>query len=62
MSNIGPEFSLSRDAYAARSKSLNRQGKGSRKLLPQLTDDQIDDLYQKQILGCHTPNALLNTM
>jgi len=63
MSNTGPEFSLSRDAFAARSKSLKRQGKGNKpKAASPLTDDEIEALYQKQILGCQTPCALLNTM
>ncbi|XP_052218116.1 uncharacterized protein LOC127835719 [Dreissena polymorpha] len=63
MSNTGPEFRLSRDAFAARSKSLKGQGKGNKpKAASPLTDDEIEALYQKQILGCQTPSSLLNTM
>ncbi|KAH3738940.1 hypothetical protein DPMN_045584 [Dreissena polymorpha] len=59
MSNTGPQFCLSRDAFAARSKSIKRQCKGNKpKAASPLTDDEIETLYQKQILCCHTPNAL----
>ncbi|KAH3827356.1 hypothetical protein DPMN_129290 [Dreissena polymorpha] len=52
MSNIGPEFSISREAFVARSKSLKRQGKGNKlKAASPLTDYEIEALYQKQILG-----------
>ncbi|KAH3828671.1 hypothetical protein DPMN_130653 [Dreissena polymorpha] len=63
MPYTGPEFSLSRNAFAAMSKSLKRQGeKNKPKASSPLTDHEIVAIYQKQILCCQTPSALLDTM
>ncbi|KAH3841652.1 hypothetical protein DPMN_115125 [Dreissena polymorpha] len=57
MSNTGPEFGLSRDAFAARSKCLKILSKGNKpKAASPLTDHEIEAMYQKQILGCQTPS------
>ena len=56
-------FQLSRDAMQAKQKSLKRLGKGNKpKKSSPITDEEIDILYQKNILGRSCPKALLNTV
>ena len=55
-------FNLTRDAISAKQKVLKKQGKGNKPKKSQpLTDDEINMLYQKKLLGESTPESLLNT-
>ena len=56
-------FSLTRNALKAKQKSLKRLGKGNKphKAAP-LTDNEINIMYEKNVLGDATPSSLLNTM
>ncbi|XP_060567334.1 zinc finger MYM-type protein 2-like [Ruditapes philippinarum] len=56
-------FQLSRDALHAKQKSLKRLGKGNKpkKSCP-ISDQEIDMLYDKGILGNRTAKSLLNTI
>jgi hypothetical protein len=56
-------FNLTRDAISAKQKVLKKQGKGNKPKKSQpLTDDEINMLYQKKLLGESTPESLLNTV
>jgi hypothetical protein len=58
-------FNLTRDAISAKQKVLKKQGKGNKpkpKKSQPLTDDEINMLYQKKLLGESTPESLLNTV
>jgi hypothetical protein len=53
-------FNLTRDAISAKQKVLKKQGKGNKPKKSQpLTDDEINMLYQKKLLGESTPESLL---
>ena len=47
----------------AKQKQLKRQGLGNRpKATTALTDDEIEILFDKKLLGLSSPQALLNTV
>ncbi|CAG2232665.1 unnamed protein product [Mytilus edulis] len=54
-------FNLTRNALKAKQKALKKEGKGNK---PQradpLTDDEINLLFEKNLLGSSNPHALLN--
>jgi len=55
-------FQLTRDALTAKQKSLKRLGKGKKPMKASpITDDEINILYEKGILGSGNAQALLNT-
>ena len=52
-----------RDALKAKQKQLKRHGLGNRpKATTALTDDEIEILFEKNLLGLSSPQALLNTV
>ena len=57
---IGKE---TRDALKAKQKELKRHGKGNKpKATTALSDEEIDILYSKKVLGLSSPQALVNTV
>ena len=55
--------SLLRQALEARSKELKKDGKGNKpKAAEAITDEEVNILYHKQLLGISNAEALLNTM
>ena len=57
------DFKKTRDALKAKQKQLKRQGLGNRpKATTALTDDEIEILFDKKLLGLSSPQALLNTV
>ena len=55
-------FNLTREALKAKQKQLKQQGKGNNpKRACPLTDEEINILYNRNILGSHTSQSLLNT-
>ena len=63
MASTGSVFSLTRDALKAKQRQLKKQGKGNKPYESKaIEDDEIDTLYNKGVLGCSTPQSLLNTM
>ena len=63
MAERGPAFQLSRDAMKAKQKSLKKMGFGNKtKAAKPLTDNEINLLYSKKILGDSCPVSLLNTL
>ena len=56
-------FNLSKEAMAAKQKSLKRLGKGNKpKKASPITDEEIDQLYEKNVLGTMDAKALINTL
>ena len=56
-------FNLTREALKAKQKQLKQQGKGNKpKRACPLTDEEINILYNRNVLGSHTPQSLLNTL
>lgn len=56
-------FRLTRDALKAKQKSLKKQGRGNHpNKTDAITDEEINILYEKKILGNETPESLLNTL
>ncbi|WAR30833.1 K1958-like protein [Mya arenaria] len=56
-------FQLTRDALRAKTKSLKRLGKGNKPLKASpITDEEINMLYEKKILGPSSAASLLNTV
>ena len=56
-------FRLTCDALKAKQKSLKKQGRGNRpNKTDAITDEEINILYEKKILGNETPESLLNTL
>ncbi|VDH93355.1 Hypothetical predicted protein [Mytilus galloprovincialis] len=56
-------FSHSRRVLEAKRKDLKSQGKGNKKnRVEPLDSDEIQKLYEKQVLRAANPNALLNTV
>ena len=52
-----------RDALKAKQKELKRHGKGNKpKAATALSDEEIDILYSKKVLGLSSPQALVNTV
>ena len=57
------DFKKTRDALKAKQKELKRHGLGNRpKATTALTDDEIEILFDKKLLGLSSPQALLNTV
>lgn len=57
------DFKKTRDALKAKQKQLKRHGLGNRpKATTALTDDEIEILFDKRLLGISSPQALLNTV
>ena len=57
------DFKKTRDALRAKQKELKRHGLGNRpKATTALTDDEIEILFDKKLLGLSSPQALLNTV
>ena len=57
------DFKKTRDALKAKQKQLKRHGLGNRpKATTALTDDEIEILFNKKLLGLSSPQALLNTV
>ena len=57
------DFKKTRDALKAKQKELKRHGLGKRpKATTALTDDEIEILFDKKLLGLSSPQALLNTV
>ena len=58
-----PDFSDFRSSLDAEMKKLQSAGVGSvKKQAEPLTMDEEEQLWEKKILGDHSPKALLNTM
>jgi hypothetical protein len=56
-------FQLSRDALHAKQKSLKRLGKGNKPMKSSpISDQEINMLYEKGILGAGNAKALSNTI
>ena len=57
------DFQKTRDALKVKQKELKRQGKGNKpKATTALSDEEIDILYGKTLLGLSSPQALVNTV
>ena len=57
------QFEQARQALEARSKELKKDGKGNKpKTAQAITDEEVNILYDKQLLGISKTEALLNTM
>jgi hypothetical protein len=56
-------FNLTREALKAKQRQLKQQVKGNkpRRACP-LTDEEINILYNRNALGSHTPQSLINTL
>ena len=60
---IDSDFKKTRDALKVKNKQLKRHGLGNRpKATTALTDDEIEILFDKKLLGSSSPQALLNTL
>ena len=57
------EFEKARVAFKSKQKDLKKEGKGGRPnaSIP-LTEDDVKLIYDKELLGKSTPDALLNTL
>jgi hypothetical protein len=52
-------FNLTREALKAKQKQLKQQGKGNNpKRACPLTDEEINILYNRNVLGSHTPQFI----
>ena len=57
------DFKKTGDALKAKQMQLKRHGLGNRpKATTALTDDEIEILFEKKLLGLRSPQALLNTV
>ena len=58
-----PEFAKVRETLKSKQKELKKQGKGNRpcKADP-LTDEDVDLLYEKKMLGPYTPISVISTL
>ena len=58
-----PEFTRLRDALKAKQKELKKDGRGNKpKATTALLDEEIDILFEKNVLGTSSPQSLLNTV
>lgn len=58
-----PEFSRVREALKSKQKELKKDGRGDKpNATTALTDKKIDILFEKNILGTSSPQAVLNTV
>ena len=54
------DFQKTRDTLKAKQKELKRQGKGNKpKVIAALSDEEIDILCSKKVLGLSSPQALV---
>jgi hypothetical protein len=61
--NKSESFNLTREALKAKQGQLKKQGKGNKpKRACSLTYKEINILYNRTVLGSHTPQSLLNTL
>ena len=59
----GQEFRKTRETLVAKQKELKKAGKGNKtKAAHALTDEEVDVLYSKELLGLSSPESLLNTL
>ena len=59
----GQEFRKTRETLVAKQKELKKAGKGNKtKAARALTDEEVDVLYGKELLGLSSPEALLNKL
>jgi len=59
----GAEFANTMKTLSAKGKQLKKEGKGNKDAAAdQLTDQEIEMLYQKGQLGNCTPSSLINTL
>ena len=59
----GAEFEQTRKCLEARSKQLKKQGKGNKPNAAQaLTDDEVNILFEQNLLGISSAEALSNTL
>lgn len=59
----GHEFRKARDTMVAKQKELKKAGKGNKpNAAKNLTDNEVDILFSKDLLGCATPESLINTL
>ena len=57
------EFEQTRKALDARSKLLKKEGRGNRPFAAQaISDDEVSILYESNILGISSAEALINTV
>ena len=60
---IDPEFTKLTDALKAKQKELKKQGRGNKpNATTALSDEEIDILFEKKVLGTSSPQSLLNTV
>ncbi|XP_061191553.1 uncharacterized protein LOC133199700 [Saccostrea echinata] len=63
MDSQDDSFRLTRDALKAKQKNLKKQGKGNKPSKAEaISDEEINILYEKKILGNETPESLLYTL
>ena len=59
----GQEFRKTRETLVAKQKELKKAGKGNKtKAARALTDEEVDILYGKELLGLSSPESLVNTL
>jgi hypothetical protein len=59
----GHAFRKTRDTLVAKQKDLKKAGKGNKpNAARNLTDEEVDILFSKNLLGCSNPEALINTI
>ena len=57
------QFRQCRDILAAKSKQLKSMGKGNKpKAADEISDENIDTMYEKQVLGLSTPRSITYSM
>ncbi|XP_061174899.1 uncharacterized protein KIAA1958 homolog [Saccostrea echinata] len=63
MDSQDDSFRLTRDALKAKQKNLKKQGKGNKPSKAEaISDEEINILYEKKILGNETPESLMYTL
>ena len=59
----GKEFRKTKEALVAKQKELKKEGKGNKpNAARMLTDEEVDILYGQELLGCSSPEVLINTI
>ena len=52
-----------KEALVAKQKELKKEGKGNKpNAARMLTDEEVDILHGQELLGCSSPEALINTI
>jgi hypothetical protein len=63
MRGTDTNFALTREALRAKQKDLKCKGKGNKPNRSQpITDEEINALYSKKLMGKETPEAIVNTL